>query len=1072
MQKLVAYIRDFTVTQRIAIFGAIVTCTSIFTTFWLLPLYIATLLGCVKLSRVFLLRKTCLQSQSLIKILQMVDNIEEFWSGVFGAADQDRINKLKYENVSHVNNEISTFLDLVIRDFVYSWYHTFSKDQECMDSVHELIEEITLSIKDRLEKLNIDQVVKLYIDLYRQHLAKYQIAVLLYKKQPTFNRKSDPKAQNKKLKSIIHAFESKYKFHIALVDRENEIDYIRSIVQMIFTILLPHDLQSCTAGRKLLEEILTCNVMLPLVEMLSQPDELNQIVIKILSDDKEQNKEQISIESSVSTLESELPTNDKEEDSLSVKPSQENVNDISDTQTIPCVQLNSKQEDDAISTELPDNVKNQQFNTPNTLEANATEGNKEFVTDTFKRKYLSPADLKEKEQNGITQGKSVSMQQNQIPSINVETISKNVTYNDNEQLNVDEAEDAVDALDAINAPVVPSVPMIPIGASTPVLATNIPMSSSPKSDILPSHVARKPVFDTVSLSSSEESFDAQHIDPYIGPSPFHSQRPSGLFPVDSTEGLSSQDARRSVLTWNTDIAESKSSMQDTSETKDFTPRGSQQIQIYPNSDSGSPESRSLTRIPTSELDNSPSPDLHSGALKSFFSSIGISSTEVMNEYRSKGTYVLYIIEYQAFYSNPEGAPILCKRIVRRRYREFVNLQERLEGKPYFKNSLKDVKGPSRWASMPFGKMDQRSVEGRRKKLEKYLQTIAEKEDLGSCEDFKEFLAYEGGANIAFVKRAQEISVPRIDKMFTKTVSGVFDRITTALPSMPQDSLTKVISRDRRKNRKTKEIDRGFDVDDIFVDYEFEDEEEEQEENIEESAILGTMQRFIQQSTIHKQEEHIGVDTPELSSISDDFEECIDDELPLLARRSEGDGCDGITSHQDATKTVDRDIPLASSLLNLAVQTSLGNDAWVCRENIIKSLKALLGKAINCWFQGELKDLTSKERCAYYIWLLRDTLWPNGCLATESAPERTQQEREQTVLDTRKCLVEFFPNFIPAIVGDNDFQYCVDQVLNSLQHDKLNRHFVYCLLDILVEEVFPEISTIQLQKAMLQQSKSK
>ena len=45
-----------------------------------------------------------------------------------------------------------------------------------------------------------------------------------------------------------------------------------------------------------------------------------------------------------------------------------------------------------------------------------------------------------------------------------------------------------------------------------------------------------------------------------------------------------------------------------------------------------------------------------------------------------------------------------------------------------------------------------------------FQNLIKKEDICNGPELKEFLAYEGDAHIAFVRKAPEINVPRIDKV--------------------------------------------------------------------------------------------------------------------------------------------------------------------------------------------------------------------------------------------------------------------------------------------------------------------
>ena len=59
--------------------------------------------------------------------------------------------------------------------------------------------------------------------------------------------------------------------------------------------------------------------------------------------------------------------------------------------------------------------------------------------------------------------------------------------------------------------------------------------------------------------------------------------------------------------------------------------------------------------------------------------------------------------------------------MKRRYKEFVDLQVRLEENNELKSYLKNINGPSKFLNIPIMNMDDEIVERRRKKLNDYLK---------------------------------------------------------------------------------------------------------------------------------------------------------------------------------------------------------------------------------------------------------------------------------------------------------------------------------------------------------------
>lgn len=61
--------------------------------------------------------------------------------------------------------------------------------------------------------------------------------------------------------------------------------------------------------------------------------------------------------------------------------------------------------------------------------------------------------------------------------------------------------------------------------------------------------------------------------------------------------------------------------------------------------------------------------------------------------------------------------------LKRRYKEFVQLQKSLEENPQLKHFLKNIKTPAKYLALPIGNMESEFVEKRRKRLNDYLNVI-------------------------------------------------------------------------------------------------------------------------------------------------------------------------------------------------------------------------------------------------------------------------------------------------------------------------------------------------------------
>ncbi|XP_021098425.1 sorting nexin-19 isoform X2 [Heterocephalus glaber] len=171
----------------------------------------------------------------------------------------------------------------------------------------------------------------------------------------------------------------------------------------------------------------------------------------------------------------------------------------------------------------------------------------------------------------------------------------------------------------------------------------------------------------------------------------------------------------------------------------------------------------------------------------------ITGTITAREHSGTGfhPYTLYTVKYEtALHSeNSSALQQLAYHTVNRRYREFLNLQTRLEEKPDLRKFIKNVKGPKKlFPDLPFGNMDSDRVEARKSLLESFLKQLCAIPEIANSEEVQEFLALNTDARIAFVKKPFLVS--RIDKM---VVSAIVDTLKTAFPRSEPQSPTEELS---------------------------------------------------------------------------------------------------------------------------------------------------------------------------------------------------------------------------------------------------------------------------------------
>uniref|UniRef100_A0A663LVD5 Sorting nexin-19 n=1 Tax=Athene cunicularia TaxID=194338 RepID=A0A663LVD5_ATHCN len=145
----------------------------------------------------------------------------------------------------------------------------------------------------------------------------------------------------------------------------------------------------------------------------------------------------------------------------------------------------------------------------------------------------------------------------------------------------------------------------------------------------------------------------------------------------------------------------------------------------------------------------------------------ITGTITAREHSGTGfhPYTLYTVKYETALEGESAGSLqqMAYHTVNRRYREFLNLQTRLEEKPELRKFLKNIKGPKKlFPDLPFGNMDSDKVEARKSLLESFLKQLCAVPEIANSEEVQEFLALNTDARIAFVKKPFIVS--RIDKV--------------------------------------------------------------------------------------------------------------------------------------------------------------------------------------------------------------------------------------------------------------------------------------------------------------------
>jgi sorting nexin-25 len=179
-----------------------------------------------------------------------------------------------------ISSGLDDLLELIIRDFVNSWYSNISKNPAFTNEVDKTIRMALVSIRDRLLSMDITEVVTTrFIPIITAHFRDFYEAERAIRGKH-LNRSV---TESEELDLAIAAKYKDGKLHPAasLAYSDTKLvqqDYLRNIVQDLLPKVLPENVITSRAVGVLIKELVACAVLSPVMQMMSDPDTWNQLM--------------------------------------------------------------------------------------------------------------------------------------------------------------------------------------------------------------------------------------------------------------------------------------------------------------------------------------------------------------------------------------------------------------------------------------------------------------------------------------------------------------------------------------------------------------------------------------------------------------------------------------------------------------------------------------------------------------------------------------------------------------------------------------------------------------------------
>ena len=195
--------------------------------------------------------------------------------------EEDYLGQRKHKGLQAfpkpIEKIIQKFIDSILRDFIKSWYLYIGDDEEeFVDEVKVSLEYAITEVYLQLEKVDLHNAVVNLIRMFQRHVKVFDdYRNIIQTKYPGIDESDFSDC-------ITELYEAGIIKHVATRSKGMEMDYLKTLLDIVLYKFLPPDSFSCESGRFMLREILAVQLLEPLVKQFTDPHVVNELIIDIL----------------------------------------------------------------------------------------------------------------------------------------------------------------------------------------------------------------------------------------------------------------------------------------------------------------------------------------------------------------------------------------------------------------------------------------------------------------------------------------------------------------------------------------------------------------------------------------------------------------------------------------------------------------------------------------------------------------------------------------------------------------------------------------------------------------------
>ncbi|XP_076157290.1 sorting nexin-13 isoform X4 [Alosa pseudoharengus] len=186
---------------------------------------------------------------------------------------------------SYIDEPLQQVIQFALRDYIQYWYYTLSEDESFLLEIRQTVQNALVQFSTRSKEVDWQPYFTTrLVDDFATHLRVFR------KAQERLSDRDDPKQRESSEELLESFFEAEVEMErkicrdVVCTSPKDEEGFLRDLCEVLLYLLLPPGDFHNKNMRYFLREVLARGVLLPLINQLSDPDYLNQLVIWMIRD--------------------------------------------------------------------------------------------------------------------------------------------------------------------------------------------------------------------------------------------------------------------------------------------------------------------------------------------------------------------------------------------------------------------------------------------------------------------------------------------------------------------------------------------------------------------------------------------------------------------------------------------------------------------------------------------------------------------------------------------------------------------------------------------------------------------